>query len=58
MGTITAQHVPTEWSNPTPSAHGSSATIGTVLLDPKDEDAGSVSPGVEKSLQTVQRERY
>ena len=28
-----------------------------VILDPKDRDAGSVSPGVEESLPTVQRER-
>ena len=28
-----------------------------VSLDPKSGDAGSVSPGVEKSLRTVQRER-
>ena len=28
-----------------------------VSLDPKIGDAGSVSPGVEKSLRTVQRER-
>ena len=28
-----------------------------VILDPKGGDAGSVSPGVGKSLRTVQRER-
>ena len=28
-----------------------------VILDPKSGDAGSVSPGVGKSLRTVQRER-
>ena len=28
-----------------------------VILDPKGGDAGSASPGVEKSLRTVQRER-
>ena len=28
-----------------------------VILDRKGGDAGSVSPGVEKSLRTVQRER-
>ena len=28
-----------------------------VILDPKGGDAGSVSPGVEKSFRTVQRER-
>ena len=27
------------------------------ILDPKYGDAGSVSPGVEKSLRTVQKER-
>ena len=27
------------------------------ILDPKRGDAGNVSPGVEKSLRTVQRER-
>ena len=27
------------------------------MFDPKGGDAGSVSPGVEKSLRTVQRER-
>ena len=29
----------------------------SVILDPKGGDAGSVSPGVEKSLRTVQRGR-
>ena len=28
-----------------------------LILDPKGGDAGSVSPGVRKSLRTVQRER-
>ena len=28
-----------------------------VILDPKGGDAGSVPPGLEKSLRTVQRER-
>ena len=28
-----------------------------VILDPKGGDAGSVSPGVARSLRTVQRER-
>ena len=31
--------------------------IGAVILYPEGWDAGSVSPGVEKSLRTVQRER-
>ena len=30
---------------------------GRVILDPKGADAGSVSPGVGKSLRTVQKER-
>ena len=28
-----------------------------IILDPKGGDAGSVSPGVEKSLRTVLKER-
>ena len=31
--------------------------VTRVIVDPKRGDAGSVSPGVEKSLRNVQRER-
>ena len=31
--------------------------VTEVILDPKSGDTGSVSPGVGKSLRTVQRER-
>ena len=36
---------------------GTGQAVHTVILDPQSGDADSVSPGVEKTLRTVQRER-